>query len=58
MLTLAGTLERDHLDDLLEWFHLTRATGRLMLTTATATRAFARRRAPGVVAAEARRRRS
>jgi hypothetical protein len=40
MLTLAGTLERDHLDDLLEWFHLTRATGRLLLTTATATRAF------------------
>ena len=40
MLTLAGTLERDHLDDLLEWFHLTRATGRLLLTTRTATRSF------------------
>jgi hypothetical protein len=40
MLTLAGTLGREHLDDLLEWFHLTRATGRLLLTTGTATRAF------------------
>jgi len=40
MLTLTGTLGREHLDDLLEWFHLTRATGRLLLTTGTATRAF------------------
>ena len=40
MLTLAGTLDRQHLDDLLEWFHLTRATGRLLLTTTGATRAF------------------
>jgi hypothetical protein len=37
---LSGTLERLHLGDLMEWLHLTRATGRLSLAAGSVTRAF------------------
>ena len=40
MLDIAGTLGRLYLGDLLEWLHLTHATGRLLLTTSDVTRAF------------------
>jgi Domain of unknown function (DUF4388) len=40
MLALSGSLDRLHLGDLLEWLHLTRATGRLMLSAGTVTRSF------------------
>ena len=40
MLAISGTLGRLYLGDLLEWLHLTHATGRLSLTTADVTRAF------------------
>ena len=40
MLTMSGTLGRLYLGDLLEWLHLTHATGRLLLTTSDVTRAF------------------
>lgn len=37
---LSGTLERLHLGDLMEWLHLTRATGRLNLSAGSVTRAL------------------
>jgi len=40
MLALSGALDRLHLGDLLEWLHLTRATGRLLLSSGSVTRAF------------------
>jgi Domain of unknown function (DUF4388) len=40
MLTLSGTLGRLYLGDLLEWLHLTHATGRLLLSAGNVTRAF------------------
>ncbi len=40
MLALSGALDRLHLGDLLEWLHLTKATGRLMLSSGSVTRAF------------------
>lgn len=40
MLEISGSLDRLHLGDLLEWLHLTRATGRLSLSTESATRTF------------------
>jgi hypothetical protein len=40
MLALSGVLDRLHLGDLLEWLHLTKATGRLLLSSGTVTRAF------------------
>jgi hypothetical protein len=40
MLTLSGTLDRLYLGDLLEWLHLTHATGRLLLSAGDVTRAF------------------
>lgn len=40
MLSLAGNLDTLHLNDLLEWLHMTRAKGRLFLTAGTVTRAF------------------
>lgn len=40
MLALSGTVDRLHLGDLLEWLHLTRASGRLLLTAGSTTRAF------------------
>ncbi|MBZ5588016.1 MAG: DUF4388 domain-containing protein [Acidobacteriia bacterium] len=40
MLTISGTLDRLYLGDLLEWLHLTHATGRLLLTTGDVTREF------------------
>ncbi|MFH1176269.1 MAG: DUF4388 domain-containing protein [Acidobacteriota bacterium] len=40
MYGLSGSLERLHLGDLLEWLHLTRATGRLLLSAGAATRSF------------------
>jgi hypothetical protein len=40
MYELSGTLERLHLGDLMEWLHLTRATGRLILAAGSVTRAF------------------
>jgi hypothetical protein len=40
MLTLSGTLGRLYLGDLLEWLHLTHATGRLLLSAGDVTRAF------------------
>jgi hypothetical protein len=40
MLTLSGTLGRLYLGDLLEWLHLTHATGRLLLSAGEVTRAF------------------
>ncbi len=40
MLTISGTLGRLYLGDLLEWLHLTHATGRLYLTAGDATRTF------------------
>ncbi len=40
MLDISGTLGRLYLGDLLEWLHLTHATGRLLLTTPDVTRAF------------------
>jgi Domain of unknown function (DUF4388) len=40
MLDISGTLGRLYLGDLLEWLHLTHATGRLLLTTSDVTRAF------------------
>jgi hypothetical protein len=40
MLTISGTLDRLYLGDLLEWLHLTHATGRLLLTTGDVTRDF------------------
>ncbi|MCS7181551.1 MAG: DUF4388 domain-containing protein [Thermoanaerobaculum sp.] len=40
MLALSGTLDPLHLNDLLEWLHMTRATGRLFLATGVVTRTF------------------
>ena len=40
MLVLSGALDRLHLGDLLEWLHLTKATGRLLLSSSSVTRAF------------------
>jgi hypothetical protein len=40
MLVLSGVLDRLHLGDLLEWLHLTKATGRLSLSSMSVTRAF------------------
>ena len=40
MLTISGTLGRLYLGDLLEWLHLTHATGRLYLTAGDVTRTF------------------
>ncbi len=40
MLALSGTLDCLHLNDLLEWLHMTRATGRLVLTAGAVTRTF------------------
>ena len=40
MLVLSGALDRLHLGDLLEWLHLTKASGRLTLSSASTTRAF------------------
>jgi hypothetical protein len=40
MLTLSGTLGRLYLGDLLEWLHLTHATGRLLLSAGDVTRAL------------------
>ncbi len=40
MLTISGTLGRLYLGDLLEWLHLTHATGRLFLTAGDVTRTF------------------
>lgn len=40
MLALSGTLDPIHLNDLLEWLHMTRATGRLYLSTGAVTRTF------------------
>jgi len=40
MLVLSGALDRLHLGDLLEWLHLTKATGRLLLSSTSVTRAF------------------
>jgi len=40
MLTISGTLDRLYLGDLLEWLHLTHATGRLLLTAGDVTRDF------------------
>jgi hypothetical protein len=40
MLTISGTLDRLYLGDLLEWLHLTHATGRLLLTAGDVTREF------------------
>ena len=40
MLTISGTLGRLYLGDLLEWLHLTHATGRLFLTAGDVTREF------------------
>jgi len=40
MLTISGTLGRLYLGDLLEWLHLTHATGRLFLTASDVTRSF------------------
>ncbi|MFN3413108.1 MAG: DUF4388 domain-containing protein [Thermoanaerobaculum sp.] len=40
MLALSGTLDPLHLNDLLEWLHMTRATGRLFLSTGAVTRTF------------------
>lgn len=40
MLALSGTLDSLHLNDLLEWLHMTRATGRLYLSTGAVTRTF------------------
>ncbi|MGE5234860.1 MAG: DUF4388 domain-containing protein [Acidobacteriota bacterium] len=40
MLALSGTVDRLHLGDLLEWLHLSRQSGRLLLTAGSVTRAF------------------
>jgi hypothetical protein len=40
MLVLSGALDRLHLGDLLEWLHLTKASGRLLLSSGSVTRAF------------------
>jgi hypothetical protein len=40
VLALSGALDRLHLGDLLEWLHLTKATGRLSLSSGSITRAF------------------
>ncbi len=40
MLALSGNLDPLHLNDLLEWLHMTRATGRLFLSTGAVTRTF------------------
>jgi hypothetical protein len=40
MLVLSGVLDRLHLGDLLEWLHLTKATGRLLLSSTSVTRTF------------------
>jgi len=40
MFVLSGTVDSLHLGDLLEWLHLTRATGRLLLAGESSTRAF------------------
>lgn len=40
MLALSGTVDRLHLGDLLEWLHLSRQSGRLLLTAGAVTRAF------------------
>ncbi|MEP0775655.1 MAG: DUF4388 domain-containing protein [Acidobacteriota bacterium] len=40
MQRISGTLDRLNLGDLLEWLHLTRATGRLLLAAGATTRSF------------------
>ena len=40
MFGLSGSLDRLYLSDLFEWLHLTRATGRLLLSTGPVTRSF------------------
>jgi len=40
MFVLSGTVDSLHLGDLLEWLHLTRASGRLLLAGEASTRAF------------------
>lgn len=40
MQRISGTLDRLNLGDLLEWLHLTRATGRLHLSAGSTTRSF------------------
>lgn len=40
MQRISGTLDRLNLGDLLEWLHLTRATGRLQLSAGSTTRSF------------------
>jgi len=40
MQRISGTLDRLNLGDLLEWLHLTRATGRLQLSAGATTRSF------------------
>jgi Domain of unknown function (DUF4388) len=40
MFVLSGTVDSLHLGDLLEWLHLTRASGRLLLVGSSVTRAF------------------
>ncbi len=40
MLSISGTLDRLYLGDLLEWLHLTHASGRLLLTAGDVTRDF------------------
>ena len=40
MLVLSGALDRLHLGDLLEWLHLTKATGKLLLSSTSVTRTF------------------
>jgi len=40
MLALSGTADRLHLGDVFEWLNLTRANGRLLLTSGNVTRAF------------------
>lgn len=40
MQKISGTLDRLNLGDLLEWLHLTRATGRLLLSAGATTRSF------------------
>lgn len=40
MQRISGTLDRLNLGDLLEWLHLTRATGRLLLSAGATTRSF------------------
>ena len=40
MLALSGSADRLHLGDVFEWLNLTRANGRLLLTSGSVTRAF------------------